>query len=34
MRYLHVGKEQLVNIVSPLDDLWRKGEIKWQSPTI
>ncbi len=24
-RYLHVKKEQLVNIVSPLDDLWEKG---------
>jgi integrase/recombinase XerD len=28
-RYLHVRKEQLVNIVSPLDDLWRKGKIEW-----
>ncbi len=34
MKYLHVRKEQLVNIVSPLNDLWRKGGIKWQSPTI
>ena len=24
-RYLHVRKEQLVAIISPLDDLWRKG---------
>ncbi|MDE3236369.1 MAG: tyrosine-type recombinase/integrase [Bacteroidota bacterium] len=24
-RYLHVKKESLVNIVSPLDDLWKKG---------
>ena len=24
-RYLHVKKEQLVNIASPLDDLWEKG---------
>ena len=28
-RYLHVRKEQLVNIVSPLDDLWKKQAIKW-----
>jgi site-specific recombinase XerD len=26
-RYLHVSKKDLVNIVSPLDDLWRKGKI-------
>lgn len=29
MRYLHVRKEQLVNIVSPLDDLFKKGGIEW-----
>lgn len=28
-RYLHVSKKQLVNIVSPLDDLWSKGKIDW-----
>jgi len=28
-RYLHVSKKQLVNIVSPLDDLWKKGNIEW-----
>ncbi|MGH2552440.1 MAG: tyrosine-type recombinase/integrase, partial [Chitinophagaceae bacterium] len=28
-RYLHVKKEQLVNIISPLDDLWRSGKIDW-----
>ena len=28
-RYLHVKKEKLVNIVSPLDDLWEKEEINW-----
>lgn len=28
-RYLHVRKEHLVNIVSPLDDLWRKGKLEW-----
>jgi site-specific recombinase XerD len=28
-KYLHVKKEQLVNIISPLDDLWRKGKIDW-----
>lgn len=28
-RYLHVKKEQLVIITSPLDDLWKKGGIEW-----
>lgn len=28
-RYLHVSKKDLVNIVSPLDDLWRKGKVAW-----
>ncbi len=28
-QYLHVKKEQFVNIVSPLDDLWRSGKIEW-----
>lgn len=28
-RYLHVRKEQLVVIASPLDDLWKKGGIDW-----
>ena len=28
-RYLHVSKKQLVNIVSPLDDLWKKESIEW-----
>jgi len=28
-RYLHVSKEQLINIVSPFDDLWKKEEIDW-----
>ncbi|MEO7922289.1 MAG: site-specific integrase [Chitinophagaceae bacterium] len=28
-RYLHVKKEQLINFVSPLDDMWRKGKIEW-----
>ena len=28
-RYLHGSKKQLVNIVSPLDDLWEKGNIDW-----
>lgn len=27
-RYLHVKRESLVNIISPLDDLWEKGEIR------
>ncbi|TKK67521.1 integrase [Ilyomonas limi] len=28
-RYLHVKKEKLVNIISPLDDLWEKEELDW-----
>ena len=28
-RYLHVAKEKLVNIASPLDDLWQKGELSF-----
>lgn len=28
-RYLHVSKKDLVNIISPLDDLWQKGKIDW-----
>lgn len=28
-RYLHVSKKQLVNIVSPFDDLWSKEAIDW-----
>jgi integrase/recombinase XerD len=28
-RYLHVSRRDLVNIVSPLDDLYRKGAIEW-----
>lgn len=28
-RYLHVSKKQLVNIVSPFDDLWKKQSIDW-----
>lgn len=28
-RYLHVSKKDLVNIVSPLDDLWKKGNLEW-----
>ena len=27
-RYVHVRKDQLINIVSPLDDLWLKGDIR------
>jgi len=26
-RYTHVKKDQLINITSPLDDLWQKGDI-------
>jgi site-specific recombinase XerD len=28
-RYLHISKKQLVNIVSPFDDLYKGGEIEW-----
>ena len=28
-RYLHVSKKALVNIISPLDDLFNKGIIDW-----
>ena len=28
-RYLHVKKEQLINIPSPLDDIWKTGAIEW-----
>jgi integrase/recombinase XerD len=28
-RYLHVSKKQLVNIVSPFDDLYRNEQIEW-----
>lgn len=28
-RYLHVSKQQLVNIISPLDDLMKKEKIDW-----
>jgi len=28
-RYLHFSSKSLVNIVSPLDDLWNKGRIHW-----
>lgn len=28
-RYLHVSREKLVTIISPLDDIWEKGDIIW-----
>jgi len=28
-RYLHVSKKQLVNIISPFDDLWKNKTIDW-----
>ena len=28
-RYLHVSKKMLVNIISPLDDLWKTGNLDW-----
>jgi integrase/recombinase XerD len=28
-RYLHVSKQKLVNIISPLDELWRSGNVEW-----
>jgi len=27
-RYLHISKKQLVNIVSPFDDLWKNNKIE------
>ena len=29
-RYLHVSKQKLVNIISPLDDLMSREKIEWQ----
>lgn len=28
-RYLHVSKKQLVNVISPFDDLWKNNTIDW-----
>jgi site-specific recombinase XerD len=28
-RYLHVSKQQLVNIISPFDDLWNNEKVDW-----
>lgn len=28
-RYLHVSRQRLVNIISPFDDLYREGSVKW-----
>jgi integrase/recombinase XerD len=28
-RYLHVSKQKLVNIISPLDDLMKSEDIEW-----
>ena len=28
-RYLHVSKKQLINIISPFDDLWKNETIEW-----
>ena len=28
-RYLHISRKQLVNIISPFDDLWKKENIEW-----
>lgn len=28
-RYLHVSKKSLVNICSPLDDLWKNENLEW-----
>jgi integrase/recombinase XerD len=28
-RYLHVKKDLLVNVVSPRDDIWKKGGLEW-----
>lgn len=27
--YLHVSKKELVNILSTLDDLWKRGKLEW-----
>jgi site-specific recombinase XerD len=29
MRYLHVRKETVVNVASPMDGLWKKGGISF-----
>ena len=29
LRYLHVARKDLVNIKSPLDDIWKQGGIEW-----
>ena len=29
LRYLHVARKDLVNIKSPLDDIWKSGGIEW-----
>jgi site-specific recombinase XerD len=28
-RYLHVSKKQLVNVISPFDDLWKGHHLEW-----
>lgn len=28
-RYLHVSNQQLINVESPFDELWKSGKIKW-----
>lgn len=28
-RYLHVAREQLVNIRSPFDEIWQSGKVEW-----
>jgi len=28
-RYLHVSKKQLVNVISPFDDLWKGHKVEW-----
>ena len=28
-RYLHVSKKQLVNVISPFDDLWKGHNLEW-----
>lgn len=28
-RYLHVSRKQLVNVISPFDDLWNKEDVEW-----
>ena len=28
-RSLHLKRDQLINIISPFDDIWKKGGLEW-----